>query len=183
MGVPDCCHAHRRHQWTGRPVIDPTWAIVSASHLRDRGDRHLEVEGPWQTNIFWRWLGICAMPHLPCSLDCDVSRTIADSLLELGRQAGYVQEMDWMREVLSWPVEWTALHGVVIVSTPILKITARTDPTDERLTIRRHGEAYPTEGAAGLCFPYRQQTTRRFSDSKAFSMGVNHVFSSTGASA
>jgi len=181
LGVPACCSTHRRRLWAAQPAMDPTWSIAAGSLLRERSDRRLDVDGPWQTNILWRWLAICAMPHLPCSFGCEPSREIADRLLALGREAGYEQEMSWMREVLSWPVEWTALHGIAIVGTPILKISTPTDATDRKLAVRRHGKAYPTEGATGLCFPYRQQGTIRFTASRAFRTGVEHALSSRGA--
>jgi uncharacterized protein len=155
LGVPACCAAHRRRHLA---ALDPTWAIASAGRPRDRA---LDVNGPWPTNIFWRWLGIRALPHLPCDLGCAPSRAIADSLLALARAAGYDEEMDWLREVLSWPVEWTALHGIAIVSTPIVKIVTRADATARKLTLRRHGDAYPEEGAVGLGFPYRRPAKSR----------------------
>ncbi len=181
LGVPACCSAHRHRTWAANSV-DPTWSIVAGSRLRDRSDMRLDVDGPWQTNILWRWLAVCAMPHLPCSLDCEASREMADRLLELGCEAGYQQEMQWLRELLSWPVEWTALHGIAIVSTPILKISARTNVTDAKLTVRRRGETFPAEGAAGLYFPYRRQATLRSTASRAFRTGLEHALSSTGAS-
>lgn len=161
--------------------MDPTWFIAAGSRPHDPGDTCLDVDGPWQTNVLWRWLTICAMPHLPCSLDCEASRAIADRLIALGREAGYAEEMSWMREVLSWPVEWTALHGIAVISTPILKISARTDTTEQKFTVRRHGEAYPAEGATGLCFPYRRQTTFRSTAAKAFKIGMQHTLSARGA--
>jgi hypothetical protein len=183
LGVPACCGAHRR-MWAAQ-AIDPTWPIAAGGPPHDRigdeNDRRVDIEGPWQTNILWRWLAVCAVPHLPCTLGCDASREVADRLNELGRQAGYDQEMDWMREILSWPVEWTALHGIAIVSTPILKISARTDATDRKFTVRRHGETYPTEGATGLCFPYRRQASHRFTASKAFGIGAEPAVSARGA--
>jgi uncharacterized protein len=180
LGVPSCCSAQRR-RWTEDGTLDPTWSIASGSRLRDRADYCLDVDGPWQTNILWRWLGICALPHLPCRLDCEDSRGIAERLLELGREAGYEEEMRWLRELLSSPVEWSALHGIAIVSTPILKIVARTDATERKWTVRRHGDAYPAEGATGLCFPYRQRGAPRFTASTAFRTGVEHALSSRGA--
>lgn len=184
LGVPACCSAHRR-MWTARAALDPTWPIAAGGplhhHTCDHSDRVVDAQGPWQTNILWRWLAVCAMPHLPCSLDCEPSRDIADRLHDLGRQAGYGQEMDWMREILSWPSEWTALHGIAIVSTPILKISARTDVTDRKFTVRRPGDVYPAEGAIGLCFPYRRQAAHRFTASKAFGIGAEHALSATGA--
>ncbi|MDB5598981.1 MAG: aslB [Xanthobacteraceae bacterium] len=188
LGVPACCAAHRR-RLSADAALDPTWHIVTGgpprAHapdaLHDNDARIVDVHGPWQTNILWRWLGVRATPHLPCGLDCEASRDIADRLCELGGQAGYDQEMDWMREILSWPAEWSALHGIAIVSTPILKLATRTDATDRKFTVRRHGDDYPAEGATGLCFPYRRQAAHRFTASRAFGIGTEHALSARGA--
>jgi hypothetical protein len=41
--------------------------------------------------------------------------------------------------------------------TPLLKVSATTDPTAVRDDVRRIGTAYPTEAAHGLHFPFRDE--------------------------
>jgi hypothetical protein len=55
---------------------------------------------------------------------------------------------------MQWPVEWSALHGIAEIKTPIVKLSTRTDATPEKLILRYHGERYPQEGAHGVRFPY-----------------------------
>lgn len=175
LGVPACCNTHGRRAWSAGTAIDPVWSVAMRGASGECSDGSAEVDGPWQTNILWRWLGICALPHLPCEFDCEPSREIADCLLELGSEAGFAEEMSWMREILSWPVEWSALHGVAIVSTPILKLSVRTAVTDRKFSLRRSGRTYPTEGATALCFPYRQRKNRRSATSRPYTAEENAV--------
>jgi uncharacterized protein len=155
LGYPRCCHAFFRHVWVEQGLVDTTWPMALASTGLAHHSTRITVQGPPETNIFWRWMGIRAIPHLPCRSDCAPSADIGKKMVELGRDAGYSTEMDWLLEILSWPVEWSALHGIAEVKTPVLKVTACTDATLRKYEVRREGTAYPFEGAQGLGFPYR----------------------------
>jgi hypothetical protein len=63
--------------------------------------------------------------------------------------------MDWLPEILSWPIEWSALHRIAEIKTPVLKAFTRTDATPCKDTVRRQGDSYPLEGIRGLNFPHR----------------------------
>jgi hypothetical protein len=60
-----------------------------------------------------------------------------------------------MTEILSWPVEWSALHGIAEIKTPILKVSTYTDSTAKKHIVRFNGIRYPSEGIVGLRFPYK----------------------------
>jgi hypothetical protein len=62
-------------------------------------------------------------------------------------------------ELLDWPVEWSALHGIAEIRTPVVKIATRTDPTPERYVVRWMGKSFPADGARGLMFPYSQTSS------------------------
>jgi hypothetical protein len=155
LGFPPCCHAFFRNVWVDQGLADTTWPMALASSNGLHEPNRIVIEGPPQTNILWRWMGIRAIPHLPCRSDCALSADLGASMVQLGRAAGYNTEMDWLLEILSWPVEWSALHGIAEVKTPVLKVTTCTDATARTYEVRREGTAYPTEGAHGLSFPYR----------------------------
>jgi hypothetical protein len=70
--------------------------------------------------------------------------------------------------VLSWPVEWSGLHGIAEIKTPVLKISARTDATAEKYTVRWSGTGYPDEGATGLRFPYRAPARKPMAEGRRF---------------
>ena len=110
-------------------MVDTTWPMALASAGASNGTRALAVSGPPEANILWRWMGVRAVPHLPCRFDCPATVELARRFLDVGREAGYREEMDWLVEILGWPVEWSALHGIAEVRTPILKVSTRTDAT------------------------------------------------------
>ena len=87
------------------------------------------MTGPPEANILWRWMGARAVPHLPCRFDCEPTVALAQQCLAVGRAAGFDTEMDWLLEILRWPVEWSALHGIAEIRTPVLKVSTRTDAT------------------------------------------------------
>ncbi len=99
-------------------------------------------------------MNLRAVPHLPCCFDCQHGVELGKKLIEIGRKTGYEEEMNWLLEILSWPVEWSALHGIAEIKTPILKISAQTDAMALKYVVRREGNAYPLEGAQGVNFPY-----------------------------
>src|SRR5690606_6373845 len=141
---PKCCRDFFRDVW-GR-YIDTTWHSAcrtkEAEHrVSDqkpvslegtpgrRVSETLKVSGPPEANLLLRWIGVRAVPHLPHSFDCPKTVELGRKLIDVGRAHGYQEEMDWLLEMLSWPVEWSALHGIAVIVTPVLKISTNTDAT------------------------------------------------------
>jgi uncharacterized protein len=152
LGYPSCCRAFFRETWLTAGLTDTTWPMALGSATQRDGDRSVEVRGFWSLNMFWRWLGIRAVPHLPCSFACERSAEVAEELMNVARKEGYGTEIEWMKLILSWPVEWTALHGIAEIKTPLLKVATNTDVTSQRRMVSRRGDSYPIEGARGLAF-------------------------------
>ena len=73
--------------------------------------------------------------------------------MALGRELGFGAEIEWLGEILGWPLEWSALHGIAEIKTPVLRASARTDATPRKYVVRWEGESYPEGGASGLRFP------------------------------
>jgi SAM-dependent methyltransferase len=92
--------------------------------------------------------------------------------MALGREIGYRTEMDWIEEILSWPVSWSALHGIAEVKTPILKASTRSDATAREFVVRRHGHRTPAEAATGLRFPFRSPERTGVTHSMSFQRGL-----------
>ena len=65
-------------------------------------------------------------------------------------------------------VEWSGLHGIAEIKTPVLKISARTDATAQKYTVRWSGTGYPDEGATGLRFPYRAPARKPMAEGRRF---------------
>lgn len=171
LGYPACCREFFRRVWVDDAMVDTTWPMARNS-LGANGATTLEVAGPPQANILWRWMGVRAVPHLPCRFDCDATVAAADALIEVGHQSGFGNEMDWLTEVLSWPVEWSALHGIAEIKTPVLKVSTRTDATAGRYTVRRHGTRSPDEALRGLGFPYEVPVRLHLSETRGFRRGL-----------
>jgi len=62
--------------------------------------------------------------------------------------------------VLSWPVEWSALHGAAEIRYPVVKVVTRTGYSADKRVVQRTGTTYPAEGARGLVFPYTEAEMR-----------------------
>ncbi|MGH7346434.1 MAG: hypothetical protein ACREK4_16070 [Candidatus Rokuibacteriota bacterium] len=155
LGYPPCCYAFFQRFWVQEGHVDTTWPMAVATRPPVDGAHDVEVSGPPEANILWRWMGARAVPHLPCRFDCEPTVALARRLVQIGRDAGFGEEMDWLLEILSWPVEWSALHGIAEIKTPIVKVSTRTDATPTKYAVRRLGTGYPQEGAQGLRFPFQ----------------------------
>lgn len=152
LGFPGCCLDFFARTW-GAGLVDTTAEMGAGATL--------------ECNILGRWLGIRWSPHLPCSFACEATqafgrrfRAIAEDIRVLN--AFTLAEL--LDEILQWPWEWSALHGIAEIKCPVLKISTRTNVYAEKRVVRWTGDGrYPAEGARGLHFPYRTnvaQTTR-----------------------
>jgi hypothetical protein len=186
LGYPACCYEFFKRVWVDEGLTDTTWPMALATAVpsplpsppggegKGEGQRSIQVSGPPQANILWRWLGVRAVSHLPCRFDCWATVKLADKLLAVGREAGFASEVDWLMDILSWPVEWSALHGIAEVKTPVLKISTQTDATARKYVVGRLGDAYPAEGATGIRFPYRLPQSAPLTGSRGFRRGLEN---------
>lgn len=172
LGYPACCRAFFQRVWIEQQATDTTWAMATNTATSTNRVVTLESGEPSLANILWRWLGIRAVPHLPCRFDCSHSSQFGEQLLEVAMRAGFTDEVAWIREILSWPIEWSALHGIAEVKTPILKISTRTDATADKYVVRWTGTNYPREGATGLRFPYQMPRRPLMTEGRAFQLGL-----------
>jgi 2-polyprenyl-3-methyl-5-hydroxy-6-metoxy-1,4-benzoquinol methylase len=180
LGYPPCCREFFRRVWVDDAMVDTTWPMATATAAAaDNDGTVVEVDGPAQANILWRWMGARAVPHLPCRFDCPATVNLGERLVAVGRSCGFAPEMDWLLEVLSWPVEWSALHGIAEIRTPVLKVSTRTDATARRYVVRRRGDSYPVEGAQGLSFPFQAPVKLRLTGTRGFQRGIEHAVAVT----
>ncbi len=175
LGYPDCCRKFFREVWVDQSSMDTTWAMAANTTAPKDAVITLESGHANLANILWRWMGVRAVPHLPCQFDCGESIQFGEQLLRVAERAGYTEEVEWIQEVLSWPVEWSALHGIAEIKTPILKISTRTDATASKYVVRWTGTGYPQEGATGLRFPYRAPTRQIMTEGRSFQLGFNQI--------
>jgi hypothetical protein len=149
------------------------WAVAFHSSERDSDQRRLEVDGRWETNIFWRYLGVKALAHIPCSFDCAASLGLARQFADVGKKSGFAEEVEWASQILRWPLEWSMLHGIAEMKSPILKVCTNAGASSSKHTIRWRGDLYPEDGAQGVSFPFRRPT---FSTSNRFVEGLNIIY-------
>lgn len=162
LGYPPCCRSAFVQTYVQQRISDLTWAAAarSASTVLESGV--VQLQGPPLLNLLWKGTGVRAVPHLPCTFTCESSLDFACSLERVARENGFQSEMDWTREILSWPAEWSALHGIAEIKTPILKFSINTAATSTRRVIRFCGTSYPKDGALGVSFPYRRRVELQF---------------------
>lgn len=156
LGYPRCCREFFEREWVRAGSVDTSWAMaLNTPNAVDEGGNRIVVNGPMASNILLRWLGVRLVPHLPCSFACDATVKLGRSLIASGRNHKLDEQIDWLEEMLTWPVEWSAVHGIAEIRTPILTISARTNHTLGRYVVQHPGTEYPEAGAQGLRFPYR----------------------------
>lgn len=162
LGYPECCRRFFRRVWNDEAMIDTTWAMAHST------DPIVTRLVPVENNILLRWLGVRMVPHLPCGFDCGATVVLARSIMRVGRENGLGEAVDTIEEMLSWPVEWSALHGIAEIKTPVVKVSARTDATAEKYTVRLTGTRYPAEGARGNVFPYQPNPGNKLTETRSF---------------
>ncbi len=170
LGFPKCCQAFFQTFW----CVDK-WRDLTYPMVKDDGEENnFTVKGPRGCNILLRWAGIRMVSHLPCRFNCAPTGTIGEQLFRLFQECFYEESL-WLAEMIDWPVRWSSLHGVAIVTTPVMKIITSSDPLGEMVNVDREGRTYPAEGASGVDFPLQNVITLRsdnwsdngFSDFKA----------------
>jgi hypothetical protein len=151
--------------------MDPIWWIVSEQTPADFDPTlaELQVYRPL-TNIFLRRMGVTAIFHVPCSFRCIASEALAQQILQ-SVAANPESEINVLRELLHWPMEWSGLHGIAEIKTPIFRVSTRTDATANKVTFRLWGTLYPSEGARGVRFPFNQSA--RFTPAAPDSRALN----------
>lgn len=170
LGYPACCRAFFSEVWQKNGCLDTTWAMVSDCATDEAGLK-VRVRPTYHiVNPLLRWAGLRAVPHLACSFHCAPSAQFAEAMLDSTSRAGFEQEVQWLREALSWPVAWSALHGIAEVRTPLFKMAVQTDATPIRYVVEVEGSA-PPETPNGLTFPY-SVPRRRLTDSASFRRGL-----------
>lgn len=154
LGYPSCCRDTFTAFWRSGGT-DPTWTMACGTDAIERSGNTITVAGSDNANILWRWLGLRAVAHLPCSFTCSETAQVGERMLALAHKTGFGQQADSLREVLSWPAEYSALHGIAEIKTPILRVATQTDATAEKYVVRWRGTGYPSAGPPGVRFPYR----------------------------
>ena len=133
LGYPECCIKFFEDTWN-KGLIDPN------EKTEYSGTRSIYCNG------YLRWLGIRAVPHMPCSLDC-----VATTVQGIDYVSMYdYPERDWLIDLLCMPFKYDTLHGVAEITTPIFKIACS---SQGRRVLEIPG-AQPDGAASGDRFPF-----------------------------
>jgi len=154
LGFPECCREAFVKNWADG-LYDPVYQAAEASGT-STGEREITVVPIWQANAALRYVGIRIGYHIACDFRCKETEAWGDRLLKVaaGWAGDPVRIRRWLRELLSMPMEWSVLHGIVQVKTPILYVVASSLPTAEKHVIRIMGSHWPVAGAESTVFPF-----------------------------
>ncbi len=161
LGFPQSCRNAFVAAWAAG-VTDPTLLME-------------EPDGPWASNILLRWLGVRAVPHIPCSGTCQETLDLADRFRELEQVRYHDDVAAWREEMLSWPIVYSALHGIAEVTAPVLRFVTTTDVTGDEVRRTREGTRYPEEGASGTTAPFRRREIVAITSGRSFRAGLAHA--------
>lgn len=162
LGYPNCCIEFFIRVWENDKNRDTT------NHMTKDLDENIISNYSPHCNILWRWLYLRTVFHLPCSFNCEGTTNIGTKNISLGYELGYNKEMNWLQDILTWPVEWSSLHGIAEIKTPVIRICCNSDATGTKHLVRLKGTKYPEEGVNGITFPYRYNTKNILSKGTSF---------------
>lgn len=144
LGFPSCCIDFFLKYWVEEKFVDTTWVMTGDSGIDSTTDKEYLKIKP-ENNILLRWLGLRLVSHLPCSFNCRNTILTALNNKENFKKLNYHDELEWLMELLSYPVEWSAKNGIAEIITPILRISSRTDATGEKYTVKLSGTEYKSK--------------------------------------
>ena len=152
LGFPDCCTASFVTHWKKEG-----WRDLTIHSYGQPLQRNLMYN-----NVLLRHIGIRGVFHLPCNVNCEASADIGAKIIGIMMHTeGLMKSAEWLQQLLVMPMEWTSLHGVAMVVTPILKTIYASDPLPVKATLRLESEIYPKYGASGNKFPFQNVVTSR----------------------
>ena len=176
LGFPECCREFFSRVWIAEEYLDTTWPMAVNSISEGFAQREADVitvqEGNPAANILLRWASVRLVPSLPCSFACEDSLTLGDMMRDVMIENGHEAEVGWLEQLLSMPVEWSALHGIAEIKTPLFVVSTRTDLTATKYVVRKQGTFYPEEGATGLVFPFSGSDKNVLSEGKSFAASI-----------
>jgi hypothetical protein len=136
FGYPSCCCDFFQKNMNEK-FINSTWNMALNTIPSKASSDLIEIVCAPETNTFLRTIGLRAVPHWPCSFSCDDTIRNGVEFMNIGKKYGFSNEMAWLKEVLSLPVQWRTLHGIEEIKTPLFKILTRTYyPMPKKYVIR-----------------------------------------------
>lgn len=152
FGYPSCCCKFYSDIIKLKQLSDAIW--VKADNTPDKQQikpyKISLINLKPELNPIFRSQGVQLLPHHSCSLGCEYSLTFSRKLVDIFKYTSDGDIVDKAIQLMSWPVEWSTLHGISETLCPIQKISSKSDYYDEKRTIRLIADKYPDEGAKPL---------------------------------
>ena len=156
LSVPACCVRAAQERAARAAQLDETWLVASATASAQRAGAQVTLRGSPQDNPLLARLGLRVASHVPCSCDCEDTQRSNARVLARGASGPRAAQIEQLREVLSWPAAFSALHGIAELRLPVVRFLTHCAPTANEYEVRWEGSDYPALGAKGLRFPYRR---------------------------
>lgn len=159
LGFPKCCTEFFMNNWP--EYFDPMWqccwnSIMSQDYNDETAAWVANVKKDYcspLSNPLLRYIGLRIGFHIPCSLDCQETNRIAAERINICK-SDQKNTMKLLIGLLSMPIEWSLLHGIALIKTPIFQFRANSMPSEEKYIVRLHGDFIPREAPSGTEFPY-----------------------------
>jgi predicted transcriptional regulator len=117
LGFPKCCRDYFNEYFIEKQFKDPMYesACNTAGVEKVEGNpHHLKVPNPHdKINPMWRYFGWSFITHLPCSLDCDRSKEVAEQRKQIMLDNGYDEAVEALEEWLGLPSVWSGKAGLM----------------------------------------------------------------------
>lgn len=173
-GIPPCCQPYNK-DIDMENYDDSTWDTAFRTPGNTLDGSVLEIPGENLSAPLWHNMGISLFAHRLCSFHCASTRSLVADHIQFMAVEGYDAEAHFLEDILSWPVEWSSLHGICELSTPIVKLACNAPVSHNKRVVQLQGSTYPEEGAYGQKFPFRKRSFLKISDSKSFRRGLENI--------
>jgi hypothetical protein len=158
LGFPKCCTAFFKKNWP--EYFDPMPQIAENSlNFISHDWGKLYYPNTYSIPVL-RYIGLRIGFHIPCSFNCQESIKIANERLSICKSQDDKDFSILLTRLLSMPIEWSVLHSLALIKTPIFYLRANSMPTEEEYIIRLYGDFIPRESASGAEFPFNLKETK-----------------------
>jgi len=130
LGFPKCCRDWFNEHFITKGFKDPMYECAcntEGAEVVDDNPHHIKVPEPHDlVNPLWRYFGLGFNTHLPCSLNCDRSKEVAERRRQIMLDNGYDEVVEAMEEWLGLPAEWSGKAGLLHLINKHFIASART---------------------------------------------------------
>jgi len=120
LGYPKCCTEAFIDRWS-KGIFDPVFEaaeIVATKKEKINGTEIIHATAHPYANPFLRYFGVRITSHLPCTIQCEETKKIGEKWIQAMRELDE-EAAKWAVEILSMPIKWSVLKGIVQVETPL----------------------------------------------------------------